>query len=164
MCLGRINPLYRIIFVSCVSRSDHRKSKRNERYLALLTLPIFVTSPPFPIKKSTLPPPHKSLIPLRFRIELNQTMGSNQIPLPQQLRNINVQWTLWLRTRQQLMYTRHGSRDGVGRRPRGLQQIETDLASLEVDVWMADFGDEFYGRRDEGVCGGNGDVEEPATA
>lgn len=62
------------------------------------------------------------------------------------------------------MYRRQSGGDSVGGRPRGLEEIETDLAGTEVDVGVADWGREFYGGGREGVGGRNGDEEEPAPA
>lgn len=61
------------------------------------------------------------------------------------------------------MYARHCGRDGVRRRPRCLEQIEADLAGLEVDIWVADGRDEADGGRGEGVCVRDVDVEGPAA-
>jgi hypothetical protein len=62
------------------------------------------------------------------------------------------------------MYARHGGGDGIGGRPGRLEQIEADLAGLEVDVGVADGRDEADGRRREGVCVRDVDVESPAAA
>ena len=62
------------------------------------------------------------------------------------------------------MYARHGRRDGIRRGPGGLEQIEADLAGLEVDVGVADWRDEADGGRGEGVVRWDMDVEGPAAA
>jgi len=61
------------------------------------------------------------------------------------------------------MHTRQRRRYSISGRPRRLEQIETDFAGLEIDIRVADFGDEFDGGRGEGVSVGDGDVEEPAA-
>lgn len=82
------------------------------------------------------------LEPLHLRIKPNQTLRPNIIPQPKQLRNIHIQRTIRLRTRQQLMYRRHRRCDCVCGTPRRLEQIEAYLARLEVDVGVADGRDE----------------------
>ena len=62
------------------------------------------------------------------------------------------------------MYRRHRRGNCVCGRPSSFQQVETDLAGLEVDVGVADGRDEADGGWGEGVCGGDVDVEEPAAA
>lgn len=57
------------------------------------------------------------------------------------------------------MYTRHSRCNGVCRCPICLEQIKADLASLEVDVRMADGRDEAYRRRRVWVCQGDVDVK-----
>jgi hypothetical protein len=81
-----------------------------------------------------LPP----IVPRRPCIKPNQTLRPQPVPLPKQLRNINVQRTVRLRRRPQLMHGRHSGRNGVRRRPRRFEQVETDLARLEVHVGVAD--------------------------
>ena len=62
------------------------------------------------------------------------------------------------------MYAGHGCGNCVCGRPRRFQEVEADLAGLEVDVWMADGRDEADFRRAERVLRRNADVKEPAAA
>lgn len=61
------------------------------------------------------------------------------------------------------MYARHGRADSVRRRPRRLEQVEADFASLEVHVWVTDGRDEAHRGRRQRVLRGDVDVEEPAS-
>jgi len=61
------------------------------------------------------------------------------------------------------VYARHGGRERVRRRPSCLEQIKADFARFEIDIWVADGCYEANGGRDEGICGRNGDGEEPAA-
>jgi hypothetical protein len=61
------------------------------------------------------------------------------------------------------VYARHGRRNCVGGRPRGLEQVEADLAGFEIDVGVADGRYEADGRWGEGVLRRDGDGEEPAS-
>jgi len=128
-------------------------------------LPDFHTFHLFPTTICTHSLPSASTLPpLRHRIKPDQGLGTHIILLPEQLRDIHIQRAVRLSARQQLMYARHGGRDGVCRRPRRLEQIEADLAGLEVDVGVADGGDEADGGRGVRVGGWNVDVEGPAAA
>jgi hypothetical protein len=111
----------------------------------------------------SLPPPC-ALPPLRLGVESDQSLGAHIILLPHELGNIDIQGTVRLGARQQLMYARHGGRDGVGWGPRRLEQIEADLAGLEVDVGVADGRDEADRGRRKGVGVWDVDVEGPAAA
>ena len=55
------------------------------------------------------------------------------------------------------MYARHSRSDGVCGRPACLEQVEADLARLEVDIGVADGRDEADGGR--GVRVGGRDVD-----
>ncbi len=61
------------------------------------------------------------------------------------------------------MYSLQCRRERVCRRPRRFQEVETDLAGLEVDVWVADGSCEGDSGRGEGIGGRNEDVEVPET-
>lgn len=101
-------------------------------------LPIFQPIPtthPQHIPQPSPPPP---VIPLRHRIKPNQRLGPDIIPNPEHLRNIHIERTIGLRAGQQLVHARHGGGNRVRRRPARLQQVEADLARLEVDVGVAD--------------------------
>ena len=62
------------------------------------------------------------------------------------------------------MYARHSRSDGVCGRPASLEQVEADLARLEVDIGVADGRDEADGGRRVRVGGRDVDVEEPCAA
>jgi len=62
------------------------------------------------------------------------------------------------------MYRRHGRGDGVRGRPRRLEQVEADLARVEVDIGVADGRDEADRGRRVGVRVWNVDVKKPAAA
>lgn len=90
-------------------------------------VPMPSPSTPFPL----------ALVSEHTRIVANQTRSALFVPSTQQLRNINVERTVRFGVRQQLVHSIESARDGIRRRPRGLQEIETYLAGLEMDVWMA---------------------------
>lgn len=99
------------------------------------------------------------------RHQPNQSLRSHQIPRPQQLRQINIQRTIRLPSRpHQLLHRLQRTHDPIRRRPRSLQQIETDLSSLEVDVGVAAGGEEMDGGWGGRIVGGNGDGEVEETA
>jgi hypothetical protein len=108
--------------------------------------------------------PPSPCIPLCLGVEPNQRLSAYVIALPEQLRDVNVQWAVWLSTGQQLVYARHSRSDGVCGRPACLEQVEADLACLEVDVGVADGRDEADSGRRVGVGGRDVDVEEPCAA
>lgn len=62
------------------------------------------------------------------------------------------------------MYACHGRCDGICGCPARLEQIEADLAGLEVDVGVADGRYEAHGGRRVGIGVGDVDVEEPCAA
>ncbi len=62
------------------------------------------------------------------------------------------------------MYASHGGGNSVRGCPRRLEEIEADLARLEVDVRVANGCVEFDGGWAEGVLCRDFDVEEPAAA
>ena len=108
--------------------------------------------------------PPSPCIPLCLSVEPNQRLCAHIIALSKQLRDVDVQRAVWLSTGQQLVYARHGRRDGVCGRPARLEQVEADLARLEVDVGVADGREEADGGRRVGVGGRDVDVEEPCAA
>lgn len=91
--------------------------------------------------------PRLSPPPLTLSIPPNQTLCPNQIALSQQLRHIDIKRGLRFRARQQLVYRSEGRGDGVSGGPRGFEEIETDFPGLEINVGVADWGDEFDGGR-----------------
>lgn len=113
------------------------------------TLPSSITLPPRILLTSRIPP--------------NQTPGADLIARAKQLRHIDIERTIRLGTCQQLVYTRHGRRDSVRRRPRRFEEIETDFSRLEVDIRVADGRDEADGGGRERVGGWDGDGEKPAA-
>jgi hypothetical protein len=62
------------------------------------------------------------------------------------------------------VYARHGRCDGVCRCPAGLEQVQADFTSFEINVWVTDGRDEADGRRGEGVVVRDVDIESPAAA
>lgn len=118
------------------------------------------STPPIPSN-----PPHQiPLIPIHSRIKPHQCLDSHPVSLPHQQRYINVQRTVWFPALKQLLYRRQSRGYGVCRTPGRLQKIETNLASFEVDVWVADWSIEGYRGRGEGVGWWDGYGEEPAAA
>ncbi len=61
------------------------------------------------------------------------------------------------------MYSLQCRCERVRRRPRRFQEVEADLAGLEVDVWVADGSCEGDSGRGEGIGGRDEDVEVPET-
>lgn len=57
------------------------------------------------------------------------------------------------------MYGRECAGERIYGGPRGLEEIEADLAGFEVDVWMADGRGECDCRWGEGVIGWEGEGE-----
>ena len=100
-------------------------------------------------------------VPQTPRIEPHQRLRPQFIPRPHKLRDIHIQRTVRLRTREQLLHRLECLCDCIRRTPRRLEKIKADLAGLEVDVWMADWCDEGYCRRREGVGWGDCDGELP---
>jgi hypothetical protein len=123
----------------------------------LFAIAIAINTPTSPLT----PPP---LEPLRLGIKPYQRLGAHIILLPKQLRNIHIERTIRLRTRQQLMHTRQRRSNSIRRRPRLLQQIEADLACLEVDVRVANWGYKADCGRGERVGGRDVDGEFPEAA
>ena len=109
-------------------------------------------------KKASPSPP---IVPLRLGIKPNQALRSDIISDSKQLGYIDIQGAVRFSAGQQLVYTRHGSGDGVGRCPGRLQQVQADLARLEVDVGVAYGRDEANGRGGEGILVGDAYVEKP---
>lgn len=103
-------------------------------------------------------------IPLSLCIESDQRFSAHIIALSEQLRNVHVQRAIWLCAGQELMYARHCCRDGVCRCPVCLEKIEADLASLKIDVRVADGCYEADGGRRVWICRGDMDVEKPCAA
>lgn len=120
------------------------------------------TSVPNQITPYSLPLP-LPIIPLTNSIKPNQTSSPNLVARPKQLRNIHIERTVRLSTSKQLVYTRQSRRDSIRGCPSGLEQIEADLARLEIDVGVADRCYEADGRWREGVGGGDRDGKEPAA-
>jgi hypothetical protein len=111
----------------------------------------------------TLPPLRIGpFVPLRLRIKSNQCLRPHVVLLPQKLRDIHIERGIRLGARQELMYRGQGGCYRVSGRPGGLEEVEANLAGAEVDVGVADWSREFYGRRGQRVGGGDGDEEEPA--
>ena len=61
------------------------------------------------------------------------------------------------------MYAHHSRRDGVCGCPARLEQVETDLAGLEVNVGMADGRNKADRRRRVRVGRRDVNIEEPCT-
>jgi hypothetical protein len=92
-----------------------------------------------PLRSSQLLRPSlPALIPLGLRVKPNQALRANFVAYPKQLRNIDIQRAVRLRAREQLMYRGHSCCYCERGCPGGLQGVETDLAGLEVDIWVAD--------------------------
>lgn len=81
-------------------------------------------------RKEPQPEQPSSLPSILSSIEPDQTLGPNSIPLPKQTRNIHIQRTIGLRIGKQLVNGRERLGDGVRRRPRRLEEIQTDFSSL----------------------------------
>jgi len=97
-------------------------------------------------------------------VQPDQTLRAHQIPFPQQLGNIQVQRAVRLASgAEQLLNRFQRAHKPIRRRPRALQQIQTDLARLEVDVRVAEGRREVHRRRAVGVGRGHGDGEGPFT-
>ena len=109
-------------------------------------------------------PPCSPIVPFGLGVESYKRLGPYIVLLPKQLRDIHIEWTVRLRACQQLVDARHGRCDGVCRCPAGLEQVQADFTSLEINVWVADGRDEADGRRGEGVVVGDVDIESPAAA
>lgn len=108
-----------------------------------------------------LPPP--SVVPLGLGVKSDQTLRSNFVPNPEQLRDIHIERTVWLGAGKQLVYRGHGCRYCVCGRPGALQEVEADFARLKVYIRVADWRYKADGGRREGICIGDVDVEEPAA-
>jgi hypothetical protein len=114
----------------------------------------------------TLNPPNRillPLIPLLIHPQLNQPPGSNSIPLPQQRRNVHIQRRVDPGCRQQHPDGAYTLEYAISRRPRVLEQVETDLARLQVNIGVHDGRHELDGRRVQRVGRRDGDAEEPAA-
>ena len=61
------------------------------------------------------------------------------------------------------MYAHHSRRDSVCGCPARLEQVEADLASLEVNIGVADGRDEADRRRRIGIGRRDVNVEEPCA-
>lgn len=85
-----------------------------------------------------------ALIPKSPGIKPHKRLRAQLISLPKQLCNIDVQRTIRLGVRQQLLHGLERLRDRIRRTPRRLEQIEADLARLEVHVRMTDGRQELY--------------------
>ena len=68
----------------------------------------------------------------------NQALPTNLIPTLQQRRYIHIKRTVHFRVREQLMDSLQRRRERVRRRPRRLQEVEADFASLEIYIGVAD--------------------------
>ena len=111
---------------------------------------------PDPVYLPTTPPPLPTPIS-------DQTFPANLIPTLQQRRYIHVERTIHLGIRKQLVYSLERRCERVCRRPRRFQEVEADLAGLEIHVWVADGGCEGDFGRGVGVGGRDEDVEVPET-
>lgn len=111
---------------------------------------------PLPPNLPTPPPPLRTPKP-------DQTLPADPIPALQQRRYVDIERTIHLRIRQQLMYSLQGRRERVCRRPRRFEQIEADFAGFEIHVGVADGGCEGDFGRGERVGGRDEDVEAPET-
>jgi hypothetical protein len=72
------------------------------------------------LKHIQLPPFHLHLLrtSIQSSIKPHQRLRSDQIPTPQQLRNVDIQWAVRLASRaQQLLNRLERADDAVGRRP-----------------------------------------------
>lgn len=87
------------------------------------------------------------IVPLCLGVESDQALRTNLIAYSEQLRDIHIQWAIRLRACEQLMYRGHGRSNRERGRPGGLQSVEADLPSLEVDVWVTDGCDKADGGR-----------------
>lgn len=104
-----------------------------------------------------------ALVPLGSGVKADQTLRAKQVALPQQLRDINVEWGIGLGGGEELVDGGQSGGDGEGRAPGGLEGVEADLAGLEVHVRVADGSDKLDIRRGERIGRRNADVEEPAA-
>jgi hypothetical protein len=109
----------------------------------------------------SLPP--SSVVPFGLGVKPDQTLRSNLVPNPKQLRDIHIERTVWLGAGKELVYRGHGCRYCVCGRPGALQEVEADFARLEVYIRVADWRYKADGGRRERVRIGNVDVEEPAA-
>lgn len=132
-------------------------------------LPAHSTVGYLPRNKQLAPPPPSRLQtkmlyrlpPFRLGVESDESFGADQVTLPKQLCNVDVERGIRLGRGQKLLDRVERGRDRIHRRPRSLEQVQADLARLEVDVWVTDGSDEANGRRCIGVCVRDLDVEFP---
>ena len=136
----------------CSSQTPRWFAKSSQFTPALFQcLPSYFTKPN---PSTTEPPPLPTPKP-------HQALPANLIPALQQRRYIHIERTIHLRVRKQLVDGLQRRRKRVRRRPRRLQEVETDFTRFEIHVWVADWGRE----SDFGWCErvGGRDEEVPET-
>ena len=133
-----------------------RLAHRLVRLIRSLSFPTFPLLPNPTARLPTAPSPLPTPKP-------HQTLPTNLIATLQQRGYINVERTIHLWIRKQLVDGLQRRRKRVCRRPRRFQQVEADFSCLEIHVWVADWGRKGYFWRGERVGGRDEDVEVPQT-
>lgn len=138
-------------------RISHSVTSKSQAYALLSNSPPSVhSSPPLPtLIQAPLPP----LLPTP---KPHQPPRTHPIAAPLQRRHLQIQRAIDAGLLQQPPHGLQAAHHAQDRRPVLLQHIQADLARLELDVRVADPGDERDGRRGVRVRGRDADREQPA--
>lgn len=128
--------------------------RREQLLLLLLLLPSFSS---FILISCTIIPPFCTP-------QLHQPLRPDLVPAPQQRRGVHIQRRVHLGIRQQPIANRpHRLQDTIRGRPRVLEQVEANLARVEMDVGMDDGREEADGGWGVWVCWWDDYCEEPSA-
>ena len=145
--------LFRIIHKMTISLLPNQYSDANHRPIPPPELIIHPPPSPHP-----LPSKHPRKKP-------HQPLRAHKIPLPNQLRHVQIQRTVRLAAiRHELLDRLQRAHHTIRRSPFIFQQVQADLAGREGDVRVNTGGLEADGGRGGGVGGGEGDLEVEGAA